>query len=354
MNPRSTLAAALEGKKAVKPICACYDAFASNNAVDWKSLFNKGLVLIDHVEIIDTENPNLHVREEISIEGTRERRDVYWETGEGILHEYYLRDLKSHLLPWRMEHFIKENSDYQIMQSALEGSEFSICPPRHLFYDPLEEGIDADSCFQIASMDRTPLQKVQIDFTNLEKFSIDFAFKKPELMNLIEMMNDQLYDKFNLIKDSDHVDLKLWENLTIDVLGPHVFREQLVPVYRQINKILQNHNKRLHVHYDGKMNLIINDIADLDFAGIDSFSAGPEGDVDINKAVGLWRNTFLWINPAANWYSENTELLRENIRSVCSSISSSMFCFVISEDLPPNPYESIAAILDTLNELQNN
>ena len=91
------------------------------------------------------------------------------------------------------------------------------------------------------------------------------------------MMNEQLFTKFNLVKNCEYADLKLWENLTIDVLGPNIYREHLVPVYKQLNSILENHDKRLHVHHDGKMDLIKNDIAELGFAGIDSFSAGPRG-----------------------------------------------------------------------------
>jgi hypothetical protein len=351
MNPKNRLASTLEGEKNNKPICACYDAFVSNKTVDWNRLYEKGLVLIDHIEIIDSHYPNVTIREEISFEGDHERKDVYWETKIGTLHEYYLRDLNSSLLPWRMEYLIKDDNDYLIMGKALEGAEFSICPPRHLFIDPSEAKISRDSVYQIVSMDRTPLQKIHIDFTSLEKFAIDFAFKKPELMDLIEMMNDQLYEKFNLVKDCEYIDLKLWENLTIDVLGPQVYKEYFVPVYSKINNILKNHNKRLHVHYDGKMDLIKHDISKLNFAGIDSFSAGPEGDVGINDAVSLWGDAFLWINPATQWFTEDTKLLHDNIRSICNTIKTDKYCFVISEDIPPYPNECINAILDTLDDL---
>ena len=77
--------------------------------------------------------------------------------------------------------------------------------------------------------------------------------------------------------------VKLWENIGIYSIGPHVYRKYLVPLYEQINSILAGTGKRLMVHYDGKIRPIADDIARLRF-DIDSLTPPPEGDMEAAQA----------------------------------------------------------------------
>jgi hypothetical protein len=331
-----------------RPRYGVYDAFVLNDTVDWRSHFANGLFLIDHLDIVAVNNKNLLIHEEISMEQGLERRDVHWETSSGVLHEYYLKDPGSSLLPWRMEYFIKDDSDYVLMCEALSGSTFSLKTPGHLFMDPAVLRLDDQAVLPIISMERTPFQKVQLDFTGLEKFAIDLAFENSGLFELVEIMNQQLLDKFELVKHQPVRDIKLWENLSIEVLGPANFRKHLVPVYDKLAAILAGTGKQLHLHLDGKLRLIKDDIARLKLGGIDSLCSGADADVSVSEAVQAWPDSFLWINLFPGWFTEDPAGLLVNVQEIMADAWGSQYCFIISEDVPPYANVNIQAVLELL------
>ena len=60
-----------------------------------------------------------------------------------------------------------------------------------------------------------------------------------------------------------------------------------MPLYRKILEILDSADKRLLVHYDGKLRLIADDIAALGIDGIDSLTPPPEGDMTVAEARSM-------------------------------------------------------------------
>ena len=80
-------------------------------------------------------------------------------------------------------------------------------------------------------------------------------------MHLIEQMNAIKLREFELARGSAAEHIKLWENLSIETMGPHHYRRHLVPLYHRIFDILDGTGKRLQVHYDGKLRVIAHDVA---------------------------------------------------------------------------------------------
>jgi hypothetical protein len=195
---------------------------------------------------------------------------------------------------------------------------------------------------------RTPLQAVQIDCAGLERFSIDLALECPELLELLEQMNERTLEKFRLIRGSKAIDLKLWENLSIETMGPAVYRNQLVPVYRRIFDILAGTGKRLHVHYDGNLRSIAAEIRELGFDGLDSLTGPPEGDLSAVEARALWPDTFLWLHPNLGWYERSEAGLQERVRAAVRGAGPSRFCLMISEEVPPEWQRTVPVVLRTL------
>ena len=89
---------------------------------------------------------------------------------------------------------------------------------------------------------------------------IDIADQLPELLDLLELMTDVKLREFRIALGSPARQIKLWENLSIETMGPRMYRRYLVPVYHQIFDILEGTDKRLQVHYDGKLRVIADDI----------------------------------------------------------------------------------------------
>ena len=343
MSVRQRLLSALRGDVVTNPVYVVYDAFLPNPNVDWGWLFSLGLGQVNHAFVVEEKHPNCEIVETKTIEGGLQRRDVTIRTVGGELHEYYLGASDKGVLPWRMEHFIKKPFDYRLMARAVEGSTYSMTDRA---FDESEIAI-GDRGITIAHVDRTPFQKIQIDYAGLEAFSYHLADGEPELFELLELMNRLKLDEFVCVAKSKAEFVKLWENIGIDAVGPHAYRKYMVPVYEAINAMLRSAGKKLMVHYDGKMRLIADDIARLEL-DIDSLTPHPEGDMDPAEARALWPGSFFWLHPSLTWFSLPKDDLVSRIRKMACDVGPRRYCFELSEGVPPNWKEGIPAVLKEL------
>lgn len=339
---RRRFEAALAGEPIEWPVYAVYDWFVRNRPIDWDSLFELGLGQINHANLIRHEHPGFELVETVSRQGEHQRRDVRLITDAGELHEWYLGE-------WRQEHFIRRPEDYRIMARALEGVRV-VADERAFVASEAELGGRGITVGQIQGLGsgRTPLMVLQIDWAGLERCSLDLAEGRPELFELLEIMTAITLDEIRAAATTPATQIKLWENLSIETLGPAVFRRHLAPLYRQIIEILGAAGKRLLVHYDGQLRVIADDIAALGFDGIDSFTEPPEGDMSVAQARAAWPEMFLWLHPNLGWYALPDAELAARVRGMVRAAGPRRFCLMISEEVPPDWERSVPAVLRTL------
>jgi len=345
MTIRQNLFKALAGE-AAPPVYLVYDWFVHHRAIDWSGLFNQGLGRIHHVSLVRFKYPHLQIVESESVENGRQRKDVRWITDSGELHEYYLDG-------WKQQHLIRSPEDYRIARRAFEDAEFTLDAAKYEQSETAlgESGITLGQFggFGELGFTRTPFQVVQIDLAGLEQFSLDIAVETPQLLDLLDSMNEQLFELFRLSRRSSAVYLKLWENLSIETMGPRLYQKHLVPLYEKIFQTLEGSEKKLIVHYDGKLNSISDAVARLPFHGIDSLTPPPEGDMTIAQARAAWPEKFFWIHPTLSWDNLPMAALTERIRGAVRE-AGSRFCFELSEEVPPNWQQSVPRIIETLRE----
>lgn len=337
MSVRERLARAVRGEES-EPVFAVYDWFVRNRPqVDWKRLFGLGLGEINHADIIRYSRPHAEIVESFTDTPAGRRRDVRWLTDRGELHEWYLGE-------WRQEYLIKSDGDYRIMARAWEDVDLALTEDAFR----ASEAAMGDNGITIAQLDRTPFQKIQIDYAGLERFSIDLAQRLPELFALIEQMNAIKLREFELARGAAAEHIKLWENLSIETMGPHHYRRHLVPLYHRIFDILDGTGKRLQVHYDGKLRVIARDVAALPFDGLDSLTPPPEGDLTTAESRQLWPDKFLWCHPSLTWYSLPPEELAQRVREMAAAAGPARYCIMISEEIPPDWERTIPTALAAL------
>jgi hypothetical protein len=340
---RSRLASAMAGHATMQPVYAVYDGFLSTRPhVDWQRLFSLGLGVINHADVLLHEHPNLQVVETRTGHGEFARRDVRWVTDRGELHEWYLGN-------WRQEYFIKGPGDYRIMRRAWEGVRVRADATRFLEMERDTAG-NGVTLGNVAGMGlgRTPLMVLQVDWAGLERWSLDLADELPEMMELLEFMNEVKLEEFRQAVRTPAMQFKLWENLSIQTLGPALYRRHLVPLYRQILSMLDQAGKRLQVHYDGRLRLIADQVADLDFDGIDSLTPPPEGDFPVAEARRSWPDKMLWCHPPLGWFRESPKVLGELILGMVRDARPGRFCLMISEEVPPDWERTVPRVLEIL------
>jgi hypothetical protein len=342
-NIRKRFECALSGGKIEHPVYAVYDWFVKNRpAVDWEMLFGLGLGQINHANLVRHEHPNFELSETMSKQDGKVRRDVRLVTDKGELSEWYLGE-------WKQEHFIKTPEDYRIMKRALEGVRV-IADEKPFLASELKLGDRGITLGQIAGLGagRTPLMVLQIDWVGLEQFSMDLADEMPELFELLEVMTEIKLEEIRQAVKTPATQIKLWENLSIETIGHVHYRHHFVPLYKKILAITDDADKKILVHYDGKLKVISEDISRLGFDGIDSFTEEPEGDIAVGEAREAWPEKFLWINPNLNFYMMPEKELADNIKRIVKSAGNGRFCLMISEDVPQNWQKSVPAVLKCL------
>ena len=161
-------------------------------------------------------------------------------------------------------------------------------------------------------------------------------------------MNEIKLEEIRQAVKTPATQIKLWENLSIETLGPVHYRRHLAPLYKQILEIMCTTGKRLQVHYDGHLKVISEDIAVLPIDGIDSFTEPPEGDMSTLEARNAWPDKFIWQNINLNWYRMPKKELADNITRIVKQAGPSRFCLMISEDVPQNWRQSVPAVLEIL------
>ena len=338
LSVRERLHLAVSGEPVTHPVFAVYDWFVKNRPqIDWTGLFARGLGQINHADIIAYRRPHVEISETWTETPQGPRRDVRWVTDRGELHEWYLGE-------WRQEYLIKTAEDYTIMARAWEDVDLTLTDAAFR----ASEAEVGENGITVAQLDRTPLQKIQIDYAGLERFSIDLAERRPQLFALIEQMNAIKLAEFRLARGSAAEHIKLWENLSIETMGPHHYRRQLVPLYRQIFDALDGTGKRLQVHYDGRLRAIARDIQELPFDGLDSLTPPPEGDLTTAEARRLWTDKYLWLHPTLTWYSLPAEALAARVREMAAAAGPTRYCLMISEDIPAAWETTVPTVLAAL------
>lgn len=334
MTNRELLVSHLNGDRVQHPVYAVYDWFVKNRPIDWNSLFVAGLGQINHANLVKFTYPNAEIKEIVSSYNGQIRRDVTWTTDIGELHEWYLGE-------WRQEHLIKTPEDYKIMARAWQGAQLS--PTPEIFLE--SERQLGNNGITLGQIGRTPLQRIQIDYAGLVQFSMDIADEHQYLMNLLEIMTDICLKECELALQTPAKYIKLWENLTIETMGPRLYRKHMVPLYRKIFEILNKDNRQLLVHYDGKLNQIAEDMKHLPF-DMDSLTAPPEGDMTIDQCRSMWPDKFFWLHPCLGWFRQSEKELLANIEQIIKQAGHYRFCLLISEEIPPDWQTKVPLVLD--------
>ncbi len=342
---RDRLEQALEGVPVEWPVYLAYDWFVQNRPIDWEGLFALGLGELKHADLVRVERPNVEIVETVTQSQGGVLRQTRWITDRGELRESWMGD-------WRTEFPIKRPEDYRVMARAWEGARCTADPGPFL---RAEAAVGARGMtvghLGWSPLRRVPLMTLHVDFAGPERVAYDLADCRPELMDLHDLLADVTCDMCREACKTPAQYVKLWDNLSIEMIGPRAYRELLVPAYRRMLEIFASADKRLLVHYDGRLRAVADDVAALEIDGIDSFTEPPEGDMRTAEARARWPEKFLWLHPSLGWFRGPAGVLEQNIRRMAREAGPRRYCFLISEEAPPDWRHTVPVVLNALAEL---
>jgi hypothetical protein len=306
----------------------------------WRRLYELGLVICQHVCVIEAREHDVKEQWQEFTEGTDHYKVHTKTTPVGAVREVFKNG-------WHIEYFIKSPQDYKIFRWIAEHTELS---PNYPAYAQNEELVK-DYGIVVIRASRTPAMSINVDWAGTEQFCMDMALEVPELMELYEARKKLFIKETELIAKGPGRFVKLLENLTISMLGPQKYEQLLVPMYEQCVPIYEATDKRVMVHYDGALNVIKDQIAKAPFHIVESLTEAPEGDMTYAQCRECWPDKVFWANINVDLYYQPEEILKQAVIDKRERAGKKALAFEISEDLPNNWQQSVRIVLKTLEEL---
>lgn len=274
---------------------------------EWRELFDRGLLVTHHCEIVELIEHGV----ETTMEERREGGDVLCiqtkRTPVGSVRNVTRNG-------WHDGEWIKEPEDYTTWKWIVENTELV---PR---YDRFHEAEDAVGGCGVVLLTgagnwthRTPAMKINVDLAGTEQFCMDLASETGELHALYGAPKTQFIAEQKILAAAPGRYVKWLENLTIGMLGPSRYAELLMPVYREGVPILEAGGKRVMVHYDGALSIIADQIAAAPFHMVESLTEPPEGDMRYEDCRAAWPDKVLWANINIGLYALPAEELRNAV-----------------------------------------
>jgi len=260
---------------------------------------------------------------------------------------------------WHHESFIKSSDDYKILKWIANNTEVIYKQDKyeeHLknagennFILPAGVIIKNDiNDIDLWEVIRTPFMRLNVDYAGVQQFCLDLAMETPELFELNNCWTNLFNKTIKAFAKSEIPYIKMFENLTISMMGPKVYEEYLAPHYETCAKLFKPKNQKFCVHFDGQLQAAKNVIAKGSFSIIESLTEPPEGDMTYDKCREAWPDKVFWANISAESSKKDGAELKDEICSMIERGGKKGFLLEFAEHIPENGDEKINVILEAL------
>ena len=358
MTPRERVEAALLGRQADKvPFTTYYNKLFLSEVE--RNLRNSGMCIIEHrlpvftVETPDVSEETIHYRDD---DGDIRIKKVI-RTPKGTVSEEY-RQLPEHpriptqLLPWHEEYLFTSPEDYAPIESMIRNRRYS---PDYDTFQRAQEEAGGDALLVVA-LGYSPLQEIIYNIMGLEQFSIEWRYRRDEVMKLYQALSEDCRKFYPLVAASPALVVNYCGNLVPEVVGLERFRDLVLPHYNELAGMLHERGKLLGVHFDANTRLIAQEIAESQIDYVEAFTPYPSSDMSVADARAAWPDKALWINfpSAAHLYESGQveEITRQILREAGSG---ERFLIGITEAVPSDRWQTsfpaIARVIDAEGRL---
>ena len=341
MTPRDNLEAALTGRRPDSIPYTINQEFVTDDPA-WTDLFAAGLCPIPYIHSVREEMTAVErVVEPLTLQGYPGQR-VTLRTPHGDISQVEAGG-------WVQEYYLKTPADYRVMEHVVRHTRLTLDPAD---FTASEERV-GDHGLTLLGVGRSPMQTILVDYAGLENFSYHLDDGFPELFALAEALESHVLERSRLTAAGPGSFVSLLENFTSESWGAARFQQYHLPVYTRVLRILQAAGKSVFPHCDGRIACVAELLAAAGFAGIESLTEPPEGDMTLAQARAAMPDQVFWANINVGVYSlppaELDRWVRERVR--VAAVNGKGLVFEISEDLPPNWRTAIPVVLKALRDV---
>jgi hypothetical protein len=247
---------------------------------------------------------------------------------------------------WTREHWVKSPEDYAILEKVVRHTQIVIDP------EPLRELLAefGDRGVALAWMNRTPFQRLWIEYTGMERLACDLVDYPQAVEAVLEAFFDQSREVLRVTAQCPAQLVWVPDNITGEMTGPPIFRKYLLPYYREVCDVLLPAGKLPCCHMDGMLRQIADCIAQTDLPVIEAFTPPPDGNFPVREARERWPGKSLWLNFPSSVHLCSTEEITRVTRDLVEQAGGTAgFVIGVTENIPASvgsrSLEAIAAAL---------
>jgi len=346
MTPRERVEAALRRRPVDKVPFTAYE----NKLVQCEAerrLRNEGLCVVNRrypvhqVETPDVRTYAIHFRGE---DGEVRIKTVH-ETPVGTV---YTVDRPVADTSWHEERLFKRPEDYAPIEFLIRNRRYR---PDYGPFLEAQRALGGD-VFLRPGLGYSPLQEIIHVLMGVERFSIEWADNREEVMRLYRALTEDRRKLYPIVAESPALAANYCGNVSPEVMGLRRFEEFVLPHYDECAEVMHRHGKLVGPHLDANNALLAPSIARSKIDYVEAFTPPPTCDLGVAEARRLWPDKVLWINFPSTVHLFGPDVVEETTRQLLEEAApGDGFLIGITENVPPDRWqESFAAISRTIDE----
>jgi hypothetical protein len=345
MNHRERIYTALAGELPDQVPWSIYRGLLPRHK-EAERLQKLGLAIVVNAGTVSLERPNVKITTQALNEVDRLWMRTY-QTPVGYLQQIY-RIETGYGSSWTIEYPVKEPKDYAVLEFIINDAVY--CPN----YDSFQETDRSvgDAGFVMTSVERTPIQKLWIEYTGIKRLSIDLHENRDIVENMLNTILAKQRQMWEVVANLPAEYVWCPDNITGAVVGPPLFERYIVPYYQELATFMHTRGKRLVAHMDGMMHSLVDYVAKLDLDVIEAFTPPPDGNLSLAEARRAWKDKVIWINFPSSMHVAEPNQIREMTCKLLEQVApGDRILFGVTENVPDRSWrQSLRAITEAMNE----
>jgi len=313
-----------------------------------RQLRNEGLAICSEQMVFTTTCPNVEVV-----------RRTYAESGRSYLRETFRTPIGEVHQTWALgggygsrkivEYMIRQPEDYRVVKYMVEDEVYT---PAFEEFRRVEKIVGEDGFVFAGWMPATPWMKMLWELLGVEQCSFDSIGRPDEFFDLYETLLRRQREQYHIVAESPALVAHIEENMTGDMLGPDRFEKYVAPVYNEFASILHEGGKLLAAHFDGRMKVLAESLANTQIDIVEAFCPVPDGDLEMSDGRRIWSEKIIWINFPSPVHLRSEEEIDLCVQKILDEVApGGRFLFGITEDIPEGVWQrSLPAISRTLQK----
>jgi hypothetical protein len=197
--------------------------------------------------------------------------------------------IKAAAAPYLVEHLIKDDHDFAVVNWIVNHSEVV---PDYEGFAAREEAV-GDLGFTIAMMERTPFQRIMLDFMGEEKTVYSMMDSPDDFQYLLDILTEQGREMVSLALESPALMIEFTDNFEGSITSPSLFKTYCMPFMQETADRLHAQGRYLGSHMDGNMAPLLDLIPECGVDVVESFSPAPLTRLTFEDAWNAWRGKVL-------------------------------------------------------------